>query len=500
MAKNILSLNEVAAKNFFINHDIYSNMELPPYFSFEKTLSKINQIFGSRELLEKDLDKAKKYNTINHILYGNKNGKYAWRKYEIINPLIYLSLVNIITEKNNWIELKKRFKHFQKNKNIECESIPVINGHKISQKATQISHWVENIEKKSIYLSLEHKFLYHTDISDCYGSVYTHALPWAIHGKVLSKNKRRYNDLFGNKIDKHFQAMSFGQTNGIPQGSVLTDFIAEIVLGYVDSELSLKISNELKGKKYHVLRYRDDYRIFVNDSSDGDRILKYLGEILIDLGFRLNIEKTYISEDVISGSIKKDKFESLKFESVPRSLSKEELSKQLLIIQQISKQCPNSGSIKNRLSKIIDGVKLKDFYYQEEYIASLLADIAYNNPNTIPFAANLISSCVFKLSKERQKNIIKKTQKKICSLSNIGLLEIWMQRVCVGLKFKLKFKEKLYKIINNNNLKIFETRWISDVTIKKIIDNNLYINKNKLNNIKPRIENKEVQIFKSRYN
>lgn len=28
--------------------------------------------------------------------------------------------------------------------------------------------------------------------------------------------------------------MQYGQTNGIPQGSVLFDFIAEIVLGYAD--------------------------------------------------------------------------------------------------------------------------------------------------------------------------------------------------------------------------------------------------------------------------
>jgi hypothetical protein len=32
--------------------------------------------------------------------------------------------------------------------------------------------------------------------------------------------------------------MNNGQTNGIPQGSVLMDFIAEMVLGYIDECLS----------------------------------------------------------------------------------------------------------------------------------------------------------------------------------------------------------------------------------------------------------------------
>jgi len=500
MAKNVLSLNAINAKKFFLSQEAYSNMELPPYFVFGKTLADIEKKINNSELSEAELNKAKKYETVNHVLYGNKDGKYAWRKYEIINPLIYVSLVNVVTEKNNWALLQNRFKDFQKNKNIECESVPVSKRDGIKQKAAQISHWVENIERKSVALSLEYNFLYQTDITDCYGSIYTHSLPWAIHTKSVSKSKRGYADLFGNKIDKHIQAMSFGQTNGIPQGSILMDFIAEIVLGYADSELSEKLSAELNGRKYHILRYRDDYRIFVNDVSDGDKILKCLSEILLGLGFRLNVGKTCFSDDVVSGSIKKDKFEALRFEHVPKKLSKEELLRQLLIIQQVGKQHPNSGTLKNRLSKIIDAVKLSDFRYQERNIIGLLIDIAYNNPSTFPLIASLVSDCVFKLSKKQQKELIEKIQSKICSLANIGLLEIWMQRMSAGLKVTLKLNEKLCQTVSGSTHKIFETGWISDQAIKKIIDDNLYVDKKKLNKMKPRIEKKEVQIFNPYYN
>ena len=291
MAKNLLSLSSINARRFFLKQEAYTNMELPPYFIFSKILSDIENILKNGELTESDLNKAKDNETINHILYGNKDGKYAWRKYEIINPLIYVSLVNIITEDNNWKLIKNRFNDFEKNNNIECESIPIIPLSNKKQKATQISYWVENIEKKSVTLALEYNFLYQTDIADCYGSIYTHSLPWAIHTKPVSKSKRKYNDLLGNKIDKHIQSMSFGQTNGIPQGSILMDFIAEVVLGYADSKLSEKLDTEFKDKKYHILRYRDDYRIFVDDINDGDKILKYLSEILSELGFHLNIGK-----------------------------------------------------------------------------------------------------------------------------------------------------------------------------------------------------------------
>ncbi len=494
MTKNLLNLNSTYAKKFFLSQEAYSNMELPPYFMFDKLLLSIEKSFAG-ELTFSDLIDAKKNETVNHILYGNKDGKYAWRKYEIINPLIYVSLVNIITEKSNWKVLQERFKEFQRDKNIECESIPVLPTSRSKQKAMQISQWVNNVEKKSIALSLEYNFLYQTDITDCYGSVYTHSLPWAIHTKAISKNKRNYGDLFGNKIDHHIQAMSFGQTNGIPQGSILMDFLAEIVLGYIDCKLLKKVTSILKDKKFHILRYRDDYRIFVNDISDGDAILKCLSEVLSSLGFRLNTNKTCFDEDVVSGSIKKDKMDALRFEYVPKKLSKKELLRQLLIVQQAGKQFPNSGTLKNRLSKILDVIKPEYFYKQERVIVSLLIDIAYNNPNSFSIIAGLISNCIDKLSNKKKEEIVAMIQSKICTLANTGLLEIWTQRMSLGLKSKLNFNEKLCKSVYDNSQRIFETNWIKDVKIKNIIDSNVYIDKKLISKTKTKIKNKEVQIF-----
>ena len=500
MSKNVLNLNPTDAKKFFIDQESYSNIELPPYFSFSKLLSVITKNFKDKELTIGDLKKAKKHETVNHILYGNKDGKYAWRKYEIINPLLYVSLVNVITQKDNWKFLQDRFKEFQGDKNIECESIPVLPKYKSKQRASQISQWVNNIEKKSVTLALEYKFLYQTDITDCYGSIYTHSIPWAIHTKEEAKRKQQYTDLFGNKIDHHVQAMSYGQTNGIPQGSILMDFIAEIVLGYADTELSKKLNVALKDKKFHILRYRDDYRIFTNDTTDGDIILKCLSETLIGFGFRLNTNKTYSCDDVVTGSIKPDKIEALKFEAVPKKLSKKELLRQLMIVQQIGKWHPNSGTLKNRLSKILDAVNDKDFYNQQKLITSLLIDIAYNNPNAFPVIAGLVSSCISKLTIKSKKELLLKIQNKICNLSNTGLIEIWIQRMSIGLKFKLLLNEKLCKAVDGEAQNIFITDWIDDAVIKKSIEDKSYIDKAKISKTKTLISKKEVQVFDSYYN
>jgi hypothetical protein len=132
-----------------------------------------------------------------------------------------------------------------------------------------------------------------------------------------------------------------------------------MVLGCADIEISKKLKELLKEKKFHILRYRDDYRIFVNDISDGDIVLKCISETLIDFGFRLNTAKTSHCADIITGSIKPDKIEVLKYGAVPKKLSKKDLMDQLMIIQQTGKHFPNSGTLKNRLSKILDAVHSK---------------------------------------------------------------------------------------------------------------------------------------------
>ncbi len=39
-------------------------------------------------------------------------------------------------------------------------------------------------------MSLEFNYIYHTDISNCYSSIYTHSIAWAIHSKDKAKMNR----------------------------------------------------------------------------------------------------------------------------------------------------------------------------------------------------------------------------------------------------------------------------------------------------------------------
>ncbi|CAG9931656.1 RNA-directed DNA polymerase [Candidatus Nitrotoga arctica] len=205
------------------------------------------------------------------------------------------------------------------------------------------------------------------------------------------------------------------QTNGIPQGSALMDFIAEMVLGYADHELTLKLE-KLGIQNYQILRYRDDYRIFINNPQDGEQILKAITEILIGLGLKLNPSKTTLSNQVIQGSIKIDKLHW-----IVQKQSAKNLQKHLLIIHDHAFQFPNSGSVVVALSsyykRIVGFKKISESLMP---LISIVVDIAYHSPRTYPIVSAILSKLISLLDNEEIKNdVIGKVKKRFNQLPNI---------------------------------------------------------------------------------
>ena len=210
--KNILSLNAEEAKNFFLDEQSYRNFDLPPYFEFKGLLEDIYQQMGDDDISKfyRNGDRPKDFEDVNYKLVSNKDGRYAWRPLQLIHPVLYVDLVRLITEKDKWVTIQNRFNNLMeisKNHNIECESIPTVSMHDDEKnKSTQIKHWLREVEQKSIFYSLDFDYLFHTDITDCYGSIYTHSIAWALHNKDDAKRERRNKTLLGNLIDKQIQS------------------------------------------------------------------------------------------------------------------------------------------------------------------------------------------------------------------------------------------------------------------------------------------------------
>ena len=380
--KRILDMSNDDAKLFLLKNKSYFSLDLPPYFDFNNLLLSIDNKLNGKDLKNFYKDNKtippKSCENVNYKFLHNKDGKFDWRPFEIIHPALYVYLVNVICEKDNWKKINERFKLFQKNKKIVCCSIPYESSNKKMDKKDTILNWWNTFEQKSISMSLKFNCMAITDITNCYGSIYTHSIAWAVETKNIAK-KDHSDTLLGNKIDKIIQDMSYGQTNGIPQGSFLTDFIAEIVLGYADEQISSEI-NKNKIKDYSILRYRDDYRIFAQNEYDLNVILKIITEVLSELNFKLNTQKTSITDDIITNSIKKDKANIL----VNNYIVLNNIQKSIFNIRNFSLIYPNSGSLLKLLTEVYEQhIKpLKKKPKNVEQIISILVDIMYRNPKT----------------------------------------------------------------------------------------------------------------------
>lgn len=337
-SRSILEMTAKQARAFLLKPESYCSLDLPPYFTFAKILSAV-----SKELLGKSVasmsSKPRDHEGVNYSMLSNRDGRHAWRPFQLIHPALYVSLVEHITKPANWKMVCDRFKEFQAPANFKCLSIPLETSANGVDKAAQIRNWWLGIEQGSIELALEFNYVFHADITDCYADIYTHSISWAVHTKPLAKAKKTDKSLIGNIIDSHIQDMRHGQTNGVPQGCVLMDFIAELLLGYADLELSNRLKVD-SITEFQVLRYRDDYRIFVQSPEAGERILKALTEVLIDLGLKLNSGKTSGSLQVVASSIKADKRAWIR-----ASQNEQNLQKHLLIIHAHGIDYPNSGSL-----------------------------------------------------------------------------------------------------------------------------------------------------------
>ena len=496
----ILDLQSDEALFFFLDSKIYCSLDFPPYIAFGSLLNTINEFLSNHPDILKHVH-PENYENVNYIIASNKDGKYDWRPFELINPILYVQLVRTITEETHWQDICNRFKDFAANPDIECMSIPVVeNALQTNQKA-QILAWWENIEQRSIELSLDYEYLIETDITNCYGALYTHSIAWALHTKERAKQQRREN-LIGNIIDKYIRAMRYGQTNGIPQGSVLMDFIAEMVLGYIDTLLSDRIkANNITD--YHILRYRDDYKIFVNNPHTGEHILKIITEVLAEFGMKPNTLKTNTYDNIILHAIKKDKLAWL-----IKKQSNKDLQKHLLLIYKHALEYPHAGSLIEPLQDFYFRIqKIKALQNHSKSLIAIIVDIAYRNPRTYAICAAMLSVLLTKLSnKNDQEEIITKIKNKFSLIPNTSNMLIWLQRISLFFKFDIDYDDALCRLIDHafkeidrvsladaDINQIWNIDWVSSEELKNILKANSIINKTEFKKLSREILLKEIE-------
>jgi hypothetical protein len=129
------------------------------------------------------------------------------------------------------------------------------------------------------------QYVVHADVSSCFPSIYTHSIPWALHGKSDAKKESRITVLVGNLLDKCTQNTRDKQTNGLLIGPHSSNIISEIILTEIDAEL------QAKGFE-RISRHIDDYTFYAEDFAQAESFVKELGLCLRGFEMSLNDKKT----------------------------------------------------------------------------------------------------------------------------------------------------------------------------------------------------------------
>lgn len=193
--QTILDLSHIKARKYMMESENYCNLGLPKHIGFQKVLDFVQKNVGNKELDDIIVnDKPSMFEGLNHKVQVKKDARYTYRTFQLANPYLYYLLVKKITNKSAWEEIKKRFKKFS-DSHIEVTSIPKVKTETYkSHQAAAVFSWWDGVEQSSLELALQYRYMFVTDITNCYPSMYTHSIAWAMMGKQQAKLKKGKKD------------------------------------------------------------------------------------------------------------------------------------------------------------------------------------------------------------------------------------------------------------------------------------------------------------------
>lgn len=354
MSRPILELTSEEALDHFAKSEQYHNYELPEYFNFDKVLSFIRERIADTMFDDCLKSDPCEESDVNMDLLLNKDGRYGVRPLTLANPYLYWLLVRELCDEQGWQMAHDCFAAYKVD-GIESCAMPVVKDEgeeETFHHSVSILNWWSSFEQRSLELSLDYRYMFVTDITNCYGSINPQSIDWAFNRKNTKRKTNKYHQS-AERVQRLLRAFQQGRNIGIPQGSVIFDFLGEFVLGYSDLLLHERL-NKLGIEGYRILRYRDDYRVFCNDRDVLERISYELQHILESLNLRLNTAKTKISESIITDSIKPDKLYDI--ENTPilnkKGVDFDGIQKHMLYILLFGRKFPNGGQLNRMLSDL----------------------------------------------------------------------------------------------------------------------------------------------------
>ncbi|TPK06691.1 RNA-directed DNA polymerase [Mesorhizobium sp. B2-5-9] len=214
-------------------------------------------------------------------LYSTPKAKNERRQLHITNPVPQLLLASVMTR--NWATISRwldRQRFSFSRTMISSKSYRAIEEPDFKSNAVhkQLIRATYDVEVKS-------------DVLRFYPSIYTHSVLWAAYGKErVKKNRKKYNDSLGDRIDVLLRKCNRGQSVGIPIGPDTSRIVADILSGYIDSRPMLRTGLQRGAAD----RLQDDWVIGTETVGDAERLLSALRTTYLEVGLEIHGGKTSV--------------------------------------------------------------------------------------------------------------------------------------------------------------------------------------------------------------
>lgn len=243
--------------------------ELPPPFNSVS----LGQFIESRGSAALQFD-VSQHKTSHSETYNLARAGSFRRELAILNPIHFALLAECVVA--NWSDIAK----LVKSRISLTTPTPTADGRAISRL-----HPLDILPRRRAEVRSHGSFLLKADVARFYPSVYTHSIPWAVHGKVFAKANRDFR-YWGNKLDFLVRNCQDGQTNGIPVGPDTSLVISEVILARIDKILSRR--------RVLGLRYIDDYELTFKSEKHALEARSILQESLLEYELDLSPPKTVV--------------------------------------------------------------------------------------------------------------------------------------------------------------------------------------------------------------
>ena len=266
----------------FLRKGYFPN-EVPAPFNTESFASEITARAGA---LPEEFDgKQPTSKPVRHDL--TRPGQLP-RRFSIPNPSAAVAVAKLVADSWDELDLILRRSRLTTSRPTPTSHPRAPTDHRRTTRALEFSHSWPDRQLRAADVRSVGRYIVRADISLFYPSIYTHTIPWAIHGKDIAKARRRDMTLLGNQLDTAIRKGQDQQTIGIPIGPDWSHVLAELVLARVDESLQ---SADPVPRGYRML---DDYEFACSSEDQAERVLSALRAELAEYELRLNSTKTGI--------------------------------------------------------------------------------------------------------------------------------------------------------------------------------------------------------------